>query len=134
MKKLPIPWRNKGNLFLTHHIHVFQKYLNWRRILGRAKQEVYLWILCNFGSSFVCNVACKNIGKMKHMFFVKQNEKFPVWSFVFLFTFISYLIKGTTTSCLLLLSEIMETHRAISIEGLDLQVFDLSMRQIIWTR
>lgn len=49
------------------------------------------------------------------------------------FLFISF-IKGTATSCLLLLSGIMETHRTVDIEDLDLQVFDSSMRQTIWTR
>lgn len=73
---------------------------------------------------------------MKHNAFGDQSEKFLVQSFVILliFFFMSYFMKETTASCLLLLSGIMETPRAINIEGLDLQVFDLSMRQIIWTR
>lgn len=45
-----------------------------------------------------------------------------------------YLLQATATSCPLLLSGIMETHRAIDIGGLDLQVFDLSVRLIMWTR
>lgn len=77
----------------------------------------------------------KDIVRMKYAFFVKQNEKFPIQNFVFLLIFlILYLLQGTATSCPLLLSGIMETHRAINIEGLDLPVFDLSMRQIMWTR
>lgn len=72
---------------------------------------------------------------MKYAFFMKQNEKFHIQKFVFLLIFlISYLLQATATSCPLLLSGIIETHRAINIEGLDLQVFDLSVRQIMWTR
>lgn len=72
---------------------------------------------------------------MKHNAFGDQSEKFLVQSFVILLIFfMSYFMKETTASCLLLLSGIMETPRAINIEGLDLQMFDLSMRQIIWIR
>lgn len=82
---------------------------------------------------FRYNVAYEDISK-KHVFHEAKWKFSPTKFCLPTYFFISYLIKGTAPSCLLLLSGIMETHRAISIEDLDLQVFDLSMRQIIWIR
>lgn len=122
---MPIPWRNKENLFLTYDIYVFQKYLHWRRILRTTLVDILsvTWP--------VVTLARWNTGFFSEVKWKFTHTKF----FFFLLSFlISYLIKGTATSCLLLLSGIMETHRAINIDGLDLQAFGLSVRQIIWTR